>query len=236
MQLKCYCNEYPWGMKGHDSIAARLAEKTPGTDFKVDDNKSYSEMWFGTYPVLPSYVLETGEELQKVLDNNSDLIGEQVIKKFGHKNIPYLPKVLSIAKALPLQVHPNKDLAARLHEKNPDQFTDPNHKPEIAIALSDFEAFCGWKPLDAIQNTFAAHDPLKRYLDVGGGAPHVNNETLKRIVSAMLKDSEENIKQVQEQLQAIPKAKYGSEGYILDLLPRLQNQYGKTDSGNLIAL
>jgi hypothetical protein len=61
----------------------------------------------GTYPELPSYVLETGEDLQDVLDKNwEDLIGQNVAKKFGHTKLPYLPKVLSIAKALPLQLHP----------------------------------------------------------------------------------------------------------------------------------
>jgi mannose-6-phosphate isomerase len=61
----------------------------------------------GTYPELPSYVLETREDLQDVLDKHpKELIGENVIKKFGHTKLPYLPKVLSIAKALPLQLHP----------------------------------------------------------------------------------------------------------------------------------
>lgn len=61
----------------------------------------------GTYPELPSYVLETGEDLQDVLDKHSkELIGSNVIGKFNHTKLPYLPKVLSIAKALPLQLHP----------------------------------------------------------------------------------------------------------------------------------
>lgn len=61
----------------------------------------------GTYPTLPSKVLETDQDLQDVLDKHSDeLIGQNVIKKFGHTKLPYLPKVLSIAKALPLQLHP----------------------------------------------------------------------------------------------------------------------------------
>lgn len=61
----------------------------------------------GTYPTLPSYVLETDEDLQDVLDKHSaELIGHNVMKKFGHTKLPYLPKVLSIAKALPLQLHP----------------------------------------------------------------------------------------------------------------------------------
>jgi mannose-6-phosphate isomerase class I len=63
--------------------------------------------WMGTYPELPSYVLETGEDLQDVLDKNwEELIGRNVAKKFNHTKLPYLPKVLSIAKALPLQLHP----------------------------------------------------------------------------------------------------------------------------------
>lgn len=204
----------------------------------IDESKPYGEMWMGTYPTLPSYVLETGQDLQEVLDQNQHLIGDNVIKKFGHTKVPYLPKVLSIAKALSLQVHPNKDLAARLHAKNPSQFTDPNHKPEIAIALSQFEAFCGWKPLNVIQELFKTLPPLARYLDTGAGGqtPHMNNETLRGIVGKMLKDSDEGIAKVQQELGTFSKEKYSSQAYILDLLPRLQDQHGRTDPGSLVAL
>lgn len=51
IQLKCSCNQYPWGKKGKESLAARICEKTPGwddkgpkTDFKIDESKFYSEM------------------------------------------------------------------------------------------------------------------------------------------------------------------------------------------------
>jgi len=51
-------------------------------------------MWMGTYPDLPSYVLSSGKDLQEVLDaNKEELIGEGVIKKFGHSDLPFLPKV-----------------------------------------------------------------------------------------------------------------------------------------------
>jgi mannose-6-phosphate isomerase len=45
IQLKCYCNEYPWGKTGKDSLAATLCEKTPGTDFKLDETTPYAEMY-----------------------------------------------------------------------------------------------------------------------------------------------------------------------------------------------
>jgi mannose-6-phosphate isomerase len=106
LQLKCSCNNYPWGKKGKESLAATLCEKTPNNDFKLKEDEYYAEMWMGTYPELPSYVLETGEDLQDVINNNTiDLIGQKVFQKFG-KDLPFLPKVLSIAKALPLQLHP----------------------------------------------------------------------------------------------------------------------------------
>lgn len=234
LQLKCYCNNYPTGDYGSKSIAARLCAKTPGTDFQIDESKPYAEMWMGTYPKLPSYVLETGEDLQTVLDANQDLIGDRVIKKFGHTNIPYLPKVLSIAKALSLQIHPNKDLAARLHKEDPEQFQDPNHKPEIAVALTRFEAFCGWKPLDVIQETFDALPPLRKYLNHEHS--RMDNDDLRNFVVAMLKDSEEGTEQVQKQLASTSREQYGNQSYILDLLPRLQDQHGKTDPGSLVAL
>jgi mannose-6-phosphate isomerase len=54
-------------------------------------------------------------------------------------------------KALPLRIHPDKDLAARLHQKDPENYNDENHKPEIAAALITFELFISFKPLSKIQ-------------------------------------------------------------------------------------
>jgi mannose-6-phosphate isomerase len=38
------------------------------------------------------------------------------------------------------QAHPDKKLAERLHADRPDLYADANHKPEMAISLTDFEA------------------------------------------------------------------------------------------------
>ncbi|KAK8183881.1 RmlC-like cupin domain-containing protein [Phyllosticta citribraziliensis] len=235
IQLKCYCNEYPWGKQGSKSAAARIASKTPGTEFKIDESKPYAEMWFGTYPDLPSYVLETGENLQDLIDTNPEYyLGKQVLSKFGHSNLPFLPKVLSIAKALPLQLHPNKELAAKLHEKEPSHFTDPNHKPEIAIALSPFEAFTGFKHLADIEALLRL-EPLQQFLPKGHKGPFTD-QTLKAVVEKMLKASEDTVKRTEEALSALPGSAYGQHGYIAALLPRLQDQYGATDNGSLVAL
>ncbi|KAI0418261.1 RmlC-like cupin domain-containing protein [Xylaria grammica] len=232
-QLAGTCNEYPWGRKGTDSLAARLCEKTPGTNFKLDPEKNYSEMWFGDYPDFPGRKLDSGEPLADVLQRDRDrLLGKKVVTHFDGQ-LPYLPKILSIAKALPLQVHPNKDLAAKLREKDPQSFTDANHKPEIALALSKFEVFAGFKPLEEVAPLFKL-EPLRRFDPEGSGK--WTNETLRNITRDLLKLDLETVKSIQSDLSKIPRGEFGGAAYILDLLPRLQDQYGPEDAGSLVAL
>jgi len=191
-------------------------------------------MWMGDYPVLPAKVMKTGEELHKIVDENKEqFLGKQCMDKFGGV-IPFLPKILSIAKALPLQIHPNKDLAAKLHKKNPEQFTDDNHKPEIAVALGPFEVFAGWKPTPEIQSLFDTLPPLQQFLP--DGKSKIDDEALRKIVQTILQASDESIKECQQELAKIPKEKYCKQAYILDILPRLQEQYSIEDPGNLVAL
>ncbi|KAI1411621.1 mannose-6-phosphate isomerase [Hypoxylon sp. FL1857] len=232
-QLSGTCNNYPWGKKGKESLAAQLCAQTPGTGFQINDDEFYSEMWFGDYPDYPARKLDTGEPLAEVLQRNKEkLLGKKVIEKLGDQ-LPYLPKILSIAKALPLQLHPNKELARKLHEKDPNSFTDPNHKPEIAVALSKFEVFAGFKPLDKIAPLFK----LQSLQQFNPEQPDKwTDETLRNVTKNLLKSSLETVKKVQTELSKIPKDQFGDAAYILDLLPRLQGQYGPEDAGSLVAL
>ena len=135
---------------------------------------------------------------------------------------------------MPLQIHPNKGLSEQLHKENPEKFTDPNHKPEIAIALGPFEVFAGWKHQDDIEALFSELPPLERFLPKEH-APF-NNEVLKQICQRILTASDEEIATTQTELAKIPREKFGKQAYILDLLPRLQEQYSKEDPGNLVTL
>jgi mannose-6-phosphate isomerase len=44
IQLECGCNNYPWGKKGKESLAAQYAASTPGGSFKLDESKEYAEV------------------------------------------------------------------------------------------------------------------------------------------------------------------------------------------------
>lgn len=59
--------------------------------------------------------------------------------------------MLSINKALSIQTHPNKETARKLNATRPDKYPDPNHKPELVIALTDFKGLCGFRPFQEIK-------------------------------------------------------------------------------------
>jgi mannose-6-phosphate isomerase len=105
----------------------------------------------GTHPKVPSKNLE-GVSLRDVIASNpQELLGEEIIKKYDATNeLPFLFKVLSIEKVLSIQAHPDKQLAKKLHINDPKNYPDDNHKPEMAIAVTEFEGFCGFKPLEEI--------------------------------------------------------------------------------------
>ncbi|KAK1996075.1 mannose-6-phosphate isomerase [Colletotrichum falcatum] len=247
-QLAGTCNNYEWGRKGRDSLAARLCANTPGGGFEPDDARHYSEMWFGDYPDFPARVLETGEPLRDVLDRHRDaLLGPKVVRDLGAR-LPYLPKILSIAKALPLQIHPDKALAARLHERDPAAFTDPNHKPEIAVALGPFEVFAGFKPLDRISPAFNL-PALRRFVPDGAAAAPWTDDTLREVVRRLLLADEAAVERAAAAVAAALRGDDDADAPLLssllgpdeaarlaDLLPRLQGQYGPGDPGTLVAL
>ncbi|KAG2012231.1 mannose-6-phosphate isomerase [Coprinopsis cinerea AmutBmut pab1-1] len=145
--------QYDWGKRGNDAKVAQLAAASKIPGFEVEKDKPYAELWMGTHPSSPSKVKETGEVLSEYLARNQHLVGSSITSKFedaGRGNLPFLFKILSIAKALSIQSHPDKETAKKLHEQSPQIYKDPNHKPEMTLALTDFEAMCGFRPLPDI--------------------------------------------------------------------------------------
>lgn len=86
------CNNYPWGKKGSDSLAARLC-KASDENFDIKEDEPYSEIWFGDYPDFPAKVLATGELLSDALNENRlALLGSNVVRNLDSQ-LPFLPKV-----------------------------------------------------------------------------------------------------------------------------------------------
>lgn len=88
-----------------------------------------AELWLGTHPNGPTMFAD-GTPLTSVT-------GE----------LPYLLKVLSAAVPLSLQAHPNA--AQALDGFARGVYADASDKPELLVALTRFEAFCGVRPVPA---------------------------------------------------------------------------------------
>lgn len=108
MELKCSVQTYEWGKFGEKSEAALLA-KANNPSLHIVNDTPYAELWLGTHPNGPSRIATTDESLQEWISKNPAVLGESVKKCFGVQlGLPFLFKVLSVNKALSIQVHPSK--------------------------------------------------------------------------------------------------------------------------------
>lgn len=65
--------------------------------FKPEFMLTFEQMWLGTYPSNPSYLLSTGEHLGEYLKKHPELVGKSVHDRWGPE-IPFLPKASPKAK------------------------------------------------------------------------------------------------------------------------------------------
>jgi mannose-6-phosphate isomerase len=131
---------YPWGSKN-------LIQDHLGLG---PTNQTVAEIWFGTHDGGQSKLLSSGKTLAEAI---------------GSK-LSFLVKFLAADSPLSIQVHPNasqakagfaKENAAGLDLTDPKRnYKDDSHKPEILIALSPFEALCGFRPRAEVQEIFLA--------------------------------------------------------------------------------
>jgi mannose-6-phosphate isomerase len=126
------------------------------------DGAPQAELWMGAHPGDSSRVVRDGasRSLREVIaaDPGAEL-GPAVAARYGGR-LPFLLKVLSAARPLSLQVHPDRERAAArfADPRYADDYVDDNHKPELICALRDgFEALCGFRP---VPGTLALLDEL----------------------------------------------------------------------------
>ena len=139
---------YPWGSR--TVIPELLGQPSPA-------QQPHAELWMGAHPDEPS-LLADGRPLDRAIAQEPDrLLGAPVVTRFGPR-LPFLMKVLAADRPLSLQAHPTMEQAAAgyaaeeaagIPRDDPTRtFKDPWHKPELLLALTTFEALCGFRPVE----------------------------------------------------------------------------------------
>lgn len=155
---------YPWG-------STTVIPELLGT---IPTGAPAAELWLGAHRSAPSRTTQ-GSGLDEVIARDpASTLGDDVARRFGGR-LPYLLKVLAADRPLSMQVHPGlaqaragfaAEEAAAVPMSAPYRnYKDDNHKPEAMVALTPFEALCGFRSVAAAQALVAGLDaPLAREL------------------------------------------------------------------------
>ncbi len=196
IKLKCGVQYYDWGSRRHGDNLPYIAHLL---DHDPDENTPYAELWIGAHPKLPSRLeIDKGEEPtlnEAVSQYPEELLGPTVTGA-GYRELPFLLKTLSCEKPLSIQAHPDRELARRLHQQDPENYPDPNHKPEIAIALTAFTAMCNFRPVEDVQKDLSRFLSLKTFFTKAINAYNEaedNREWLKQAYARIFEAGEDEI-------------------------------------------
>ncbi len=169
---------YDWGTR---DFIPRLCGREP-------TGRPEAELWFGAHAEAPAGVVIQSDSLatrascphpdsipldRLIADRRDEVLGPGATGA----GLPFLTKILSAARPLSIQAHPNREqavrgFAAEATGAHPGTATDrnyrdPNHKPELLYALTPFSALSGFRPAAEAAQLLAA-------LDLEQLRPHVH--------------------------------------------------------------
>lgn len=198
---------YAWGSTS--AMAAFLATEPSGL--------AEAELWLGAHPGSPSRaLLPNGSTMpldSLIAESPENTLGATGRAAFGDQ-LPFLMKVLAAGSPLSLQVHPNRQQARAGFELEEQQnvpkdaehrnYKDPNHKPEMIVAVSGFEALCGFRPVAESRMVFqhllnqapAGAAPAAMLADVIEALGNAEESTALRSAFLRLNSSAEDIQGV----------------------------------------
>lgn len=227
--------QYPWGKKGKESAVARLLPE-------FCPNSRYAELWIGSHPSASALVDNpAGQSLRELIAAEPRVcLGDMVRGRFGE--LPFLLKILSIGEPLSIQAHPDRARAENLHRTFPQHYPDPNHKPEMGVALTTVHLLFGLKERQLIVDTFARYPMLLGLVshdlipELQGASNFLSDSALQRATyrSLITAPSSERIGAVHNICNTLLNTPPTS--YFEERIPQLVEMYGPEDIGILSGL
>ncbi len=222
--MKNVIQNYAWGSK--TSLNQLFGISNP-------ESAPQAEMWMGAHPNGCSLVTSQGSSVklsELIVNNPQHYLGEHTANTFGE--LPYLFKILAAEQALSIQVHPSKAQAESGYAKEQQlgvpltashrNYKDPNHKPELVYALTQYQAMNGFRPIEEIIENFTqlAIPELNWLLEAFTEEP--NSHGLASFFSGILSLQGEQKEMALTMLMV--KAKLSSEP-VYALITELEKQY-----------
>jgi phosphomannomutase len=147
-----------------------------------------AEAWFGAHPSGPCAVEGQSVTLDRLLAGSGEaILGREVAERFG--GLPFLFKILAAAYPLSIQVHPSRhqalvgfarEKAAGVALRN---YADASAKPELFVALTPFQALCGFRPLAEIAAALDAAPEVAALVPGWREAPEPLRDLVTRYLS-----------------------------------------------------
>jgi mannose-6-phosphate isomerase len=129
---------YAWGSR--TSIAALQGRPVPS-------DGPEAELWLGAHPDSPAVLPRPGGAVSLpdlIAAQPAAMLGEAALARFGPR-LPFLLKVLAAAQPLSLQAHPDAARAREAYAAGQPSYRDGYAKPELLVAVTEFDALCGFR-------------------------------------------------------------------------------------------
>lgn len=220
---------YEWGERGPDAFIANFLALSD-----VPENKPLAELWMGTHPLGTSTLNYGGKPalLSDLVQRYPvEILGQRIATTFISQ-FPFLLKILSANEPLSIQLHPSKEQALMLRQKDPAHYPDSNHKPEIAIALEELQALAGLRDAESIAALMDTFPALANFVEFNTCAAQPESKRPKLAFQSLLSHAMRKpteMTQVIERMDAILYAKSeknAHETLFLEMLPKYPGDVG----------
>ena len=223
-RLDCPVQYYDWGYTSQDGIIRSFLGMSPD----IEPGKPHAELWMGAHPSAPSKILPEKKSLLDAVNEKPEHMLGPLLYSRGERKLPFLFKILDVARALSIQAHPDKMLAEQLHTKDSINYPDNNHKPELAVCIRDMKILAGFRSWKEIQIFLEKVPELAKLCLKNISSTEDEKQLIRNAWNSLMSASKDTIR---EAVLSYKERFYSSRDREEKIVFELMDYYGDEDPG-----